>query len=101
MISSSKNSEVVDFPVTELDMSKYVLNGKSEESCIYDLYAISNHSGSLYGGHYIAHCKNSVDGKWYCFNDSSANRSSEKGLVCSSAYVLFYRRRDLISEQLE
>ena len=36
----------------------------------YQLYAISNHSGSCYGGHYTAYCKHSVQEKWYCFNDS-------------------------------
>lgn len=100
-MSSSKNNDVIDFPIKNLDMGQYVINKKQEESAIYDLYAISNHSGSLYGGHYIAHCKNSLDGRWYCFNDSSVSKSSEQGLVCSSAYVLFYRRWDLISEQLE
>ena len=32
----------------------------------YQLYGISNHSGSTDGGHYIAHCKNFDDGYWYC-----------------------------------
>jgi len=27
---------------------------------IYDLYAVSNHYGSLNGGHYTAMCKNSM-----------------------------------------
>jgi|JI10StandDraft_1071094.scaffolds.fasta_scaffold109524_7 ubiquitin C-terminal hydrolase len=82
-------------------MSNFALNKRSEESNIYDLYAISNHMGSLYGGHYTAHCKNSLDGRWYEFNDSSVGRTNESHLVCSSAYVLFYRRRGLTSEQLD
>jgi len=98
MMSSSKNNEIVDFPVSGLDMSKYVINTKSEESSIYDLYAISNHMGSLYGGHYTAHCKNSLDGRWYEFNDSSVHRTNETQLVCSSAYLLFYWWWDLTSE---
>ena len=27
-------------------------------SCLYDLYAVSNHFGGLGGGHYTAYCKN-------------------------------------------
>ena len=100
MISSSKNSDVISFPIKGLDMNKYVLDPKVGENNIYDLYAVSNHMGSLYGGHYTAHCRNSLNGQWYEFNDSSVSKSSEKHLVCSSAYVLFYRRRDLTSEQL-
>lgn len=99
MISSSKNSDLVSFPVSNLDMKKYVLDPNEYENYSYDLFAISNHMGSLYGGHYTAHCKNSLDGKWYEFNDSSVSSAREEGLVCSSAYVLFYRRRDLTSEQ--
>lgn len=31
MVSSSKNSEVIDFPINDLDMSKFVLNKNSEQ----------------------------------------------------------------------
>ena len=60
---------------------------------IYDLYGISNHFGSLNGGHYTAYGKN-IDGKWYNFNDSSVSSSSGKSVVTDAAYLLFYRRRD-------
>jgi len=99
MMGSSKNSDTVDFPIEGLDMTQYVLDPHTGESNIYDLYAISNHSGSLYGGHYIAHCQNSLDKNWYCFNDSSVSKCGKGQLVCSSAYVLFYRRRNISSEQ--
>ncbi len=98
MMGSSKNSDLIDFPITDFDLSKYVLDAETGNNCVYDLYAISNHMGSLYGGHYTAHCKNSIDGKWYNFNDSSVGHANESSLVSSSAYVLFYRRRDLSIE---
>ena len=37
---------------------------------IYCLYAISNHSGTAYGGHYTATCKHVKSKKWFTFNDS-------------------------------
>ncbi|MEE6469526.1 hypothetical protein FKM82_008661 [Ascaphus truei] len=37
---------------------------------IYNLYAISCHSGIMGGGHYVTYAKNPND-KWYCYNDSS------------------------------
>lgn len=43
-------------------------NGK--ESLIYDLYAVSNHFGSLSGGHYTAFCQNAINKKWYEFDDT-------------------------------
>lgn len=94
MMGSSKNSDLVDFPITGLDMGQYLLDKDDDKEYIYDLYAVSNHMGSLYGGHYTAHCKNSLTDKWYYFNDSSCGKTSEADIVCSSAYVLFYRLRE-------
>lgn len=94
VMGSSKNSDLIDFPVEGLDMGKYLLDCPEDKEYIYDLYAVSNHSGSLAGGHYVAHCKNSLDGNWYYFNDSSCGKSSASDIVCSSAYVLFYRLRE-------
>lgn len=94
MMGSSKNSDLVEFPIEGLDMGKYLLDKPDDTEYIYDLYAVSNHMGSLYGGHYTAHCQNSINGKWYYFNDSSCGGTSKNDIVCSSAYVLFYRLRE-------
>jgi ubiquitin carboxyl-terminal hydrolase 4/11/15 len=68
--------------------------GKSKgQGEIYDLYAVSNHFGSLNGGHYTAFCQNSLDKKWYEFDDSSVSSISASSAVTKAAYVLFYRRR--------
>lgn len=37
---------------------------------IYNLYAVSNHTGSTYGGHYTADCKHPDTGVWHHYNDS-------------------------------
>lgn len=71
VMGSSKNSDLIDFPIEGLDMGKFLLDQPDGQEAIYDLYAVSNHMGSLYGGHYTAHCKNSITNKWYYFNDSS------------------------------
>lgn len=59
---------------------------------IYQLYAISNHYGGLGGGHYTAYGKN--NGQWYEFDDSRVNGNVKKDIVSSSAYILFYERKD-------
>ncbi len=61
---------------------------------IYDLYAVSNHYGSLNGGHYTAFCRNPIDNKWYEFDDSSVSRIDPSSAVTKAAYVLFYKRRN-------
>lgn len=39
-------------------------------NAVYNLYAVSNHSGTTMGGHYTAYCRNPNSGEWYTFNDS-------------------------------
>ena len=89
-----KIDEPVDFPQKGLDISQWVKMDYKAAGItpIYDLYAVSNHYGSLNGGHYTATCKNSEDENWYGFNDGSV--SGGKDISGSAAYMLFYRRRD-------
>jgi ubiquitin carboxyl-terminal hydrolase 4/11/15 len=92
--SREKLSSVVDFPLEELDLSQFVLS-KQEKAPIYDLFAVSNHSGGLGGGHYTAYAKNKFDNRWYLFNDSQCSLlSSTADIRSASAYVLFYKRRE-------
>jgi len=91
-----KISTFVDFPILGFDISKFIVNEKEEKSsCIYDLYAVSNHYGGLGGGHYTAFAKNIIDGKWYNLDDSSVTPlSNAEQAKTSAAYVLFYKRRN-------
>ena len=91
MFGSRKIGEMVEFPTEGFDMSRYVIH--SDGKAIYDLYAVSNHFGGLGGGHYTAFAKNPVFGKWYEFDDSHVSRSDANSAVTSSAYVLFYKKR--------
>ena len=86
-----KNGALIDFPLENLDMGKYI-SGPDKEHSKYDLFAVSQHYGGTGGGHYTAVCKN-IDGHWYDYNDSSCSSTSSGSVVSSSAYVLFYRRQ--------
>jgi ubiquitin carboxyl-terminal hydrolase 4/11/15 len=91
----TKNNKTVTFPIEGLDMSSYVL-GPQEKPIIYDLYAVSNHFGSMSFGHYTAYAKNPIDNCWYNFDDSSVEPirgDLKNSIVSSAAYVLFYKRR--------
>lgn len=63
-------------------------------SPIYRLIGVSQHSGSLGGGHYTAIGRNANDGCWYEFNDTTARKDRPPSGASSSAYVLFYRLID-------
>jgi ubiquitin carboxyl-terminal hydrolase 4/11 len=113
-----KNESRVLFPET-LDMAPYLIdqsplssyaaeagqkgiliapkhNGPQAVPCsdrpLYDLYAVSNHYGGMGGGHYTAYGKNGS--QWLDFNDSSVREVSRESIQGSSAYMLFYKRRD-------
>ena len=95
--NNSKIESVVDFPIHDLDISEFLVpssrqGGDNEK---YELFAIANHYGSMGFGHYTAYAKNYHNGRWYDFNDSSVSETSESSLVSSSAYVLFYKKKNI------
>ena len=108
-----KNSDVVDFPIQGLDMSKHCKNSSQDPSdMIYDLYGVVNHFGSLNSGHYTANCFNESHNKWFNFNDSMVSEvykgigqpsleELKPDIVKQSAYVLFYKRRGFKAESKE
>jgi ubiquitin carboxyl-terminal hydrolase 8 len=87
-----KITNCIDFPLTGLNLDDYCFD--KIQTDIYDLYGIVNHSGSLNGGHYIAHTKNRINHKFYEFNDSHCvYMNDDSKLVDNSAYLLFYEKR--------
>lgn len=87
-----KNSNV-DFPETDLDMSNYI-NGVEHRNWKYCLYGVSNHSGSLDGGHYTASCLKKSRNKWYKFDDVRVYEINSSTICSSEAYILFYCRKN-------
>ena len=95
-----KLEDLIDFPTSELDMSKHVLHHQQAfekdntiEPLIYDLCGVINHYGTMNFGHYTAFGKNSISGKWYEFNDSNVSKKSADDVCSSAAYVLFFKQR--------
>jgi ubiquitin C-terminal hydrolase len=87
-----KTENFVDFPLTDLDLSKYV-EDYLPKRYVYDLYAICNHMGSTDGGHYTAFVKNCM-GKWlHCNDDSVSLVTNAQQLITPMAYCLFYRMK--------
>nr|XP_022907082.1 ubiquitin carboxyl-terminal hydrolase Usp2 isoform X1 [Onthophagus taurus] len=83
-----KLSVTVDFPLEGLDMSNYAADNRSQSR--YNLYAISNHSGTTYSGHYTAYCRHPYSQSWHEYNDSRVCLISPKNIISGEAYVLFY-----------
>ena len=85
----NKIDRLIDFPLDNLDMSKYVL-GYNKNKYKYELYGVSNHMGGTNGGHYIAYIRNH-DNNWYKFNDNIVSTLHNSKVVSPLAYCLFYR----------
>jgi ubiquitin carboxyl-terminal hydrolase 8 len=89
---NQKNQIFIDFPMDNLDLSKYVV-GYKKKSYVYELYGVCNHGGSVLGGHYTAYVKN-ANGKWYHFNDTSVQEVPLiESIISPKAYCLFYRKK--------
>ncbi|XP_036308087.1 ubiquitin carboxyl-terminal hydrolase 43 isoform X3 [Pipistrellus kuhlii] len=114
----NKLSTLVKFPLCGLDMAPHVAQRGAgavpapgpwptwkQPACLptsyppdflYDLYAVCNHHGSLQGGHYTAYCRNSLDGQWYSYDDSTVEPLPEAEVITRGAYILFYQKQNSI-----
>lgn len=86
----------VDFPTDGLDMSEFEKGtARRRSNAIYDLIAVSNHMGSVYGGHYTAYARQNADKPWFLFDDDRVTRLDDQNRVVSrNAYLLIYLQRE-------
>ncbi|DBA82653.1 TPA: hypothetical protein ACH3X1_006898 [Trebouxia sp. C0004] len=97
--SREKLTNNVSFPVKGLKLSQFVsdVSSPADSNASYDLYAVSNHYGSMAGGHYTAACRVGLTGgreQWYSFNDDAVSKLSPQSVVTPCAYMLFYVRTE-------
>jgi ubiquitin C-terminal hydrolase len=90
LITSVKDGHSIAAPFHELDLSPYVEDNKHDEN-IYDLCAVTVHSGNMNNGHYVIARK--VEDAWTVFNDSTVIPVTESDVNNGAAYYLVYRRR--------
>jgi ubiquitin C-terminal hydrolase len=89
----SKMTGLVNFPMTGLDLSKYVC-GYNPKTYVYDLYGVCNHFGGVSDGHYTASVRN-IHGEWIHYNDKYVERiNGNENVVSPMAYCLFYRKKN-------
>lgn len=82
-----KRNDLVNFPIKNLDLSKYV-TGYNSNKYVYDLFGVCNHYGGTQGGHYNAFVLNSQN-EWLLFDDTCCKKI--ESVVTPMAYCLFYR----------
>jgi ubiquitin C-terminal hydrolase len=93
-VRRSKITTSISFPLHGLDIRPFMDPSSpfASEPGInaYRCVAVSNHSGSLGGGHYTAHALNCDDNSWYLFNDSRVSKASSGHISGADAYLLFF-----------
>ncbi|CAN6649211.1 ubiquitin carboxyl-terminal hydrolase 4 [Trichomonascus vanleenenianus] len=104
---TKKLETFVTYPLSHLDLTEYwpasqpgdeqKLQGfptrGQKPPFIYDLTGVTNHFGTLKGGHYTAFVKKGAKG-WSYFDDTKVSINvNASHVVNQHAYVLFYQRR--------
>ena len=96
-IQLSKKKDLIYFPIENLNLDDFVFGPKIPKNN-YDLFAVSQHSGSNEGGHYFSICKNF--NSWYMFDDENFFKC-DKDIICSDeSYILFYKRKNEKKENI-
>lgn len=95
--NGGKLNMLVNYPLNGLDLSSLVANNEDNkilDPLLYDLVAISNHTGTMTGGHYTTTARKLGTNEWYNFNDTSVSRENSNNIITASAYLLVYMKRD-------
>lgn len=82
--SLQKNNKRVQIPL-ELSLDKYTL---SKTNIKYKLSCVSYHSGSFFGGHYVAIMRDK-NNKWFIIDDINISELKDMNMI-SEGYVYFY-----------
>ncbi|KAK7479103.1 hypothetical protein BaRGS_00029621 [Batillaria attramentaria] len=94
-----KKTTYVDFPVNDLDLGEFMIGPRHRSR--YNLYGVSNHYGTMEGGHYTAFCRNPCTTKWYKFDDHEVYEMSKSDVKTSAAFVLYYSSIELKAPQFK
>ena len=103
-MTQQEDEEEIEY---EEETEEDVQNGETNEEdetetksnvVLYNCYAISNHSGTMHGGHYTAYCRHPFKGQedpgerecWHLYNDRAVSGTSEERVVTGEAYLLFF-----------
>ncbi|KAI5806273.1 hypothetical protein EDC01DRAFT_639370, partial [Geopyxis carbonaria] len=105
---SSKIEGHISFPM-HLDMTPYTGRARRKPAAAsaedpqpaarsskpfkYDLLSVVVHKGEINSGHYISYARHG--GQWFQFDDSMVTLATEKQVLATQAYLLFYITRTL------
>lgn len=99
-IQFNKNDALITFPVDQISYNNkksthenhlYFKSKSNYNDAKYELYSVSQHAGSIDGGHYFTSVKNM--GMWFGVDDASVFECDYDSIVIPESYILFYRKK--------
>ena len=82
-----------------LDLNLYNFVEMKNTGYMFDLIGVVTHMGeSGASGHFIAYCKNPIDGKWYKYNDDlvfEVYNFKNEVIDYAMPYILFYQKQHI------
>ncbi|KAH8370340.1 hypothetical protein KR093_003108, partial [Drosophila rubida] len=91
---SSKISSYVYFPLEGFDMRPYLHKDCKSQVPTYNLCSVICHHGTVGGGHYTCYARNTLNDRWYEFDDQFVTEVSPEVVQNCQAYVLFYQKHN-------
>ena len=86
--SSRKKENEIEFPLANLCLSVHTIQSTNNVAS-FNLCSVTNHYGTLAGGHYTSTCKSSEGDTWYKCNDKNVTKTRMSS-ISNAAYMLFY-----------
>ena len=79
----------------EIDFINYIDKQFFDGNSIkYTLFAINNHNGTVYFGHYFSNIKLFLlNNNFYTFNDSRVSKNKSEIIPSEQNYILFYIKK--------
>jgi ubiquitin C-terminal hydrolase len=92
--NSLKNESIVEYD-NEIDFINYIDKQFFDGNSIkYTLFAINNHNGTVYFGHYFSNIKLFLlNNNFYTFNDSRVSKNKSEIIPSEQNYILFYIKK--------
>jgi ubiquitin C-terminal hydrolase len=91
----AKNYKLVDFPISDFDISPYCTEQLRHDGIKYRLRSVIVHSGNSSYGHFVTFRRTSCNAShsnWICANDRDTRECSEAVVKNQQAYILLYEQ---------
>jgi ubiquitin carboxyl-terminal hydrolase 8 len=91
-----KKQNYVDFDLNNLNLGQFAgaCGGRKNRYKEYHLFGVTNHFGTMEGGHYTGYCYSQVYDKWHKYDDQEVSSMTASNVKTSAAYILFYSAKN-------